>query len=566
MLEMTSRPSRALDGWIERPRSDKGIHFADAHDEWKFVDFESLARRALATAGWFTQIGLPAAGVVAIVLPTGVDFVASFFGALVAGGTPCPIAPPGTFTGVQQYVQHCVHILRTVKPSIVIAEDSFFSMIAEAAEKAGVCAPIVVNDIRGESNFSPRPPAVVGLIQPTSGATGAPRPVRVTRENLSANIAMLSRWLNVSALDVVATWLPLHHDMGLIGYLLTPVVLQMSTWIMRPDQFIANPKRWLALLGRQGATITGCPSFALKYVVRRVKPEHLRDWDFSTLRAIVVGAERVDADALRQFAELLRPSGFSDRVFLPAYGLAEATLSVTGRRFSEAPVAVKPSWSELRFGEPVTIVDRADISDARIGDSGGWLVGCGPAHPDLSLRILNENGDAVPAGCLGEIAVSGPSVASGYVDHNRPGDPARDFVELRTGDAGFVVGDELFVIGRIGDSVKVRGRTLYVETLERKLWSELEIKSERTVVLAGVYEGEDIVALVAEMDEGPWIDAARHILAREVGEAVRVEICCVPRGFIQWTSSGKPRRRLMWNNLLREMLARSRNASRGDAA
>jgi acyl-CoA synthetase (AMP-forming)/AMP-acid ligase II len=553
--------------WIERPQSDKGLYFAGALDEWKFVDFESLAHRVSATARWFTQIGLPPAGVVAIVLPTGLDFVAAFFGTLAAGGTPCPLAPPGAFTRAQDYIQHCGNILRTVQPSLVVADQSLLHLIAEAAEKAGVPAPVVVGDVGTEGHFSPRPLAEISLIQATSGSTGAPRPVRVTRENLSANLAMISRWLDVSPLDIGATWLPPHHDMGLIGCLLMPVAFQMSTWIMRPDQFIANPKRWLALLGRQGATMTACPSFALKYAARRIKPDDLGDWDFSPLRAVVVGAERVDADALRLFSERLRPSGFSDRAFLPSYGLAEATLSVTGHPVGKVPLAVKPAWSELRFGEPVTVLDTADIGETCVGDGGGWLVGCGAPHPDLALHILNEDGDPVPPGCLGEIAVSGPSVTTSYFNHDGTAALTQERPQLRTGDAGLIIQGELFVIGRIGDSVKVRGRTLYVETLEQKLWSEVEIKRERAVVLAGAHQGDDIVALVAEMVEGPWIDDARQVLARETGEAVRLEIRCVPRGFIQWTSSGKPRRRLMWTSFLREgLFAPSLNARPGDVA
>jgi len=537
--------------WLEAPRCNKGLHFAGPNNEWQFIDYGALARRTLTTADWFTRIGLSRAGIVAIVLPSGPDFVAAFFGTLAGGGTPCPLPPPGPFSRAQDYVQYCSHILRLIQPKIIVTHSSLMTTVDAAASAAGVVRPETVYvDNSANCSFTPRPQAELALVQATSGSSGAPKPVRITLDNLTANLGMITRWLGVSDVDVGASWLPLHHDMGLIGCLLMPVTSQIPVWIMRPDQFVAHPIRWLRCLGLEGVTLTASPSFALKYTAKRVSAEDIEGYDFSALRALVVGSERVDALALDGFSKSLRHNGFSSAAFMPAYGLAEATLSVTGDQIGKLPIAVSLDWQRMDFGGPITVRERASIGELSPRDESDWLVGCGVPHPELELRILDEDGNSLPSAHLGEISIAGPSVASGYIENGSQAAKSLDSLSLLTGDAGFLFANELFVVGRIGDSIKIRGRTVFVEELESKLLARLQLRRERVVVLAGTHRGAESVVLLAELEEGPWINQARRFLAHEVGEAIRIEIRCIQRGGIQWTSSGKPRRRIMWSNLL----------------
>jgi fatty-acyl-CoA synthase len=538
--------------WLEDPRAGYGIHFADEQGGWNFWDYPKLASAVARAADAIVEHRDGHGGVVTVVTRTGPEFIAAFFGSLLAGNTPSPLAFPLTMRDPRQYVQHATAILEVAQPTLVLADESLREMLAEAATEAGLRHAPHVLAVSGEAatpTFHER--AELALLQFTSGSSGRPRGVRVTWENIESNIAMIRHWLRWTDDEPLATWLPLYHDMGLIGGVLTPLVNQTDIWIMRPDQFIRDPLLWLECFGSRQVAVGVAPNFGFAYATKRIPDEALEGMDFSPWKAAIVAAERLDPQALGKFAQKLAPHGFRASAIRPAYGLAEATLAVTGLPLNKVPGTLRIDWDEARMGQPILVEDETTLAEPdRVGAGDGWLVACGEPHPGVTLTIADEDGNALPERCLGEIVVEGSTVAHGY--EGRPGATTRfDGRRLHTGDAGFFADGDLFVLGRLGDSIKVRGRTVFVEDVEARLTNLDEVHKGKCVVLAGVHEGRNHLVALVEATAGGWMDGARAILQSEGGSEVSVAVVAAERGTIERTSSGKPRRRVLWQAFVR---------------
>ena len=537
--------------WIEDPRPDAGYHFADDDGGWTFWDYPRIARLAASAARQIEELRSRPAGPVSIVTRTGPEFIAAFVGTLLAGHVPSPLALPVFARDRQRYVDHAASIMRAADPALVVVDEGVQDVLADAATAADLGHSPHTLALDEDDDTSRRTPAELALLQFTSGSSGRPRGVRVTWENLESNIAMIRGWLEMGPNEQTATWLPLYHDMGLIGCFLTPMVNQSDVWIMRPDQFIADPLRWIDCFGSRGVEIGVGPNFAFAYAAKRLSDEALEGMDFSAWRIAIVGAERLDPAVLGGFAKRLQRHGFRGAgAFLPAYGLAEATLATTGVPHAAMPRAVRPDWDRARFGAELPIAEEAPLSETdRIGAGDGWVVGCGGAHPGVAVEIVDEDGAALPDGYLGEIAVEGLTIADGY-EGGGQGSTRFEGRRLRTGDAGFTSGGELFVMGRLGDSVKVRGRTVFVEDVEARLATVDGIQKGKCVVLAGTDATRETLVALVEAPPGEWSEGAATILLNEVGRDAVVKVLAGGPGTIERTSSGKPRRRVMWTDLV----------------
>jgi len=330
--------------------------------------------------------------------------------------------------------------------------------------------------------------------------------------------------------------------------MITPVITGTELWIMTPEQFIRSPRRWLDCFGHRGATLTTAPSFGYAYCARRVKPEQLAGSDYSNWRIAILGAERIDPVALYDFCDLVRPYGFGEGALVGAYGLAETTLAVTGVEPGAGSPLLRPAAASADLGQPVEVggtgvlgVDRAD---------GNWLSGCGKPIGGLEVRIIDEQGRAMPDGTFGEIVVSGSSVAEGYLEADGRIVPfAPD--GLHTGDGGFVWEGQLYVVGRITDSLKVRGTMLFAEDLEAQLGQLEGLAGLQTVVLLGRHGDRDhAVLLVEDGSSGVWLDSAVATLRAATTAEINLAVLRGKRGAIDRTSSGKPRRRVLWRQLV----------------
>ncbi|NLU78260.1 fatty acyl-AMP ligase [Micromonospora sp. HNM0581] len=507
--------------WLDDPRTDRGIRFSRPDGSWQSWSYARLAGLARARAADLLARGVAPGDVVGVVLPTGPDFVGTLFGALLAGATASPLAPPATFGDPDRYTEHVAAALTVMRPRLVVVDTASAAALSGVAARAAV--PVVdVAQLSGEAApGGAMPPTRLALLQFTSGTTGTVRGVRVPYPALEANVAAIRRWLEMTPDDPTASWLPVHHDMGLVGCLLAPIVTGADLWLLTPAEFVRRPTRFLECFGRHGARLTAMPGFGLAHVVRRVRAEQLAGLDFTHWRAIIAGAERIQPATLDSFADLLGPYGLRREALLPAYGLAEATLAVTG-------LPLGTGWRQVP------------------GPDGVPVVGCGVPLAGTEVTVVDDDARPVGDGVVGEILVGGAAVTDGYA-----GGPTFPGARVRTGDAGFARDGELFVLGRLGDSLKVHGRTVFAEDVDALLGAALGVPPGRLASVLGLRAGTPVVVVYLEHPRPEWLPRIPGLVRPLVPQAA-VHVVPTPAGSVPRTTSGKPKRRLLWRRHLTE--------------
>lgn len=523
-------PARQLYGLITE---DKALTYAD------------LDKRARAIAVGLD--GLAANARVILVHSSPLAFAAAFFGCLYKGCVPVPVPPPRPGRGID----HLRRIALDAGAELILAGHNFASL-AETMEKLPL--PCLVTDAPdhgfGGDPDSWRPRAITGdsiaLLQYTSGSTSNPKGVVVTHDQLLSNEAMIAEAFRHDEHTRVASWLPLHHDMGLIGCLLNPLFVGGSAWFMDPLRFVQRPIRWLEAIGRLAITTAGAPNFAYDLCCDRITPDQREKLDLSSWTLAFCGAEPVRSATLDRFAATFAPCGFRREALYPCYGLAEATLFVSGGTKAEGPRSLKVRAAALARG-------RIEVSDTPIDPS---FVDCGYAWRGQEVAIVDPRTLALAeSGRIGEIWIAGPGVAAGY--WNRPDATAEVFDAsivgrteryLRTGDLGFLHEGRLFITGRLKDVIVIDGRNHHAEDIE------LSIRTSLTTAGAGA-----CAAFVAGNSARPELTLVVELPARsldrsdDVFRAVRravalnhdldaAAVMIVEMGAIPRTSSGKLRR------------------------
>jgi acyl-CoA synthetase (AMP-forming)/AMP-acid ligase II len=522
--------------WISRPPADRAIHFSDGHGGWTATSYSAMATMVRQVAGELIEDEVGRGDVVLIIGENSKEFVAMFYGVLYIGATPATVPPPMPLSRPEEYSRRLASILDTLKPAAVLAPSEIAALVDRVAARHG-CR--VLTETKPDAPVTQTSLVIggTGLIQFSSGSSGSPRGVCISRDALNANVTAISQWLPFGPGDRGVCWVPFYHDMGLVGCLIMPVASAANIWYMRPEEFILSPLRWLRAIAENGGTSSAVPSFSLTHILRRVRPAELNGLDLSGLRSLVIGAERVAPAALGDFFELLKPFGLAHSALLPAYGLAEATLAVTGVRAPGHQVHTRlVNPSALAVGKPVEFP--AAPSGASVE-----LTSCGRPVGAVEVAIVGTDGRPLPEGSFGEISVHGDSVATGYLD-----EPPFNG-ELRTGDMGFMRDGELYVVGRAGDSIKRNGRWIFAEDVEQ-IAVAASVHGQYTIALLGAVEGQGsaVILLGGRRAESEVQDVGRTVAARMPG--LRVLVAQVPKSHIKRTTSGKPRRRAMWAELL----------------
>lgn len=517
------------------------------------------ARRVAASLGGLRTGSTPR---ILVVLPSGRRFGAAFYGTWLRGGTPVPLPPPSAFSKPTEYRGHVARSCTAVDADAAICAESHCALLREALD-VPVFAVEDLIEAAPADELAPVPD--VAVVQLTSGSTAAPKAVRITRAVLEAHVETVSSWLGYDRRTSSTTWLPMFHDMGLVGFVCASTIGSPAR-ILQPETFVRNPLAWLICHGRDGATLSSTPPFGLDHVVRRVKPHQLEGFDFSQWTALVVGSERIAPEKLRRFAALLGPFGFDPAAFLPAYGLAEATLAVTGhRRVGRLRVAALGASGRAR--PVVTEIDFAsNDADEHAATSTGHIVGSGCAVPGMGFRVVDGEGEEVPDGVFGAILVRGRSLADGYEAGGR--ELVQQFGdEFDTGDIGFTDAEELFVLGRAGDSIRVRGQSVFADDIDARLATVSGLPARRACVLLGeTSTGASAVVVVERALDDDVREAVARTVRQVVGQAVSVRIVNAGPGGILRTTSGKPRRRVLWGLQRDGVLERRAPVSKGDGS
>ncbi|MET3431180.1 amino acid adenylation domain-containing protein/non-ribosomal peptide synthase protein (TIGR01720 family) [Herbaspirillum seropedicae] len=522
---------------------------ADASGERRF-SFAQLDLRARAYAAAFQQ-RCPQGARVLLVLENDEHYVQAFLGCLYAGMVAVPVFPPESVR--PQHLKRLAGIAADAQAACVVLPEQLRQTCAQAA-LFGVAELLAAEQVADADavhwrEHTPQPQDIA-FLQYTSGSTSAPKGVMVSHGNLMANEAAISACMRVREDDIFVTWLPLYHDMGLIGGLLQGLVRGLKTVLCSPRYFLERPLRWLELVARHRGTVSGGPDFAYRLCVERIKPAQLQGVDLSSWRVAFCGAEPLRADTFPAFIERFSAAGFSAGAAYPCYGLAEATLIVSGGPPHGAHAAAFDT-AELAAGRAV----EGGPDDTR-------LVACGGIAPHHEVRII-EDGRVQQDGVVGEIEVCGPSVTQGY--WQRAQESAAAFVErdgrrwLRTGDLGFLRNGQLYIAGRRKDLIIVRGQNVYPQDIERAVEDQVEAVRKGRVAAFAVSTGEgEGIGVAAEISRGMQKLAAPSVIASAIAEAVaqasleapHVVILLNPGGLPK-TSSGKLQRsacRSGWRN------------------
>jgi fatty-acyl-CoA synthase len=530
------------------------------------VTYERLRDEAAAVAGGLRERGLGRGDTVALMLPTGLDFLRSFLGILLARAVPVPIYPPLRLDRLEEYAARQSAILadagvrllvtiprarpiaRLLKPRVPTLAD-----VATADEVAAEGAPLAGPESEGSD------PA---LIQYTSGSTGQPKGVLLTHENLLANVRAIAAGLEMRPADVGVSWLPLYHDMGLIGSWLLCLHHGLPLTLLPPTAFLARPERWLWAIHERRATLSPAPNFAYELCVRRIPDEALEGLDLSSWRAAFNGAEPVSAGTLARFARRFAPHGFRPEAMTPAYGLAECSVGLAVSPVGRGPrvdrVAREPFQREGR-AEPAVAGDATALE----------FVSAGRELPGHDVRIVDEAGAERPDRIVGRLVFRGPSVTSGY--YRRPEATAAITLPggwLDSGDLAYRADGEIHVCGRSKDLIIKAGRNLVPQEIEEAAAS-VEGVRRGCVVAFGVESaalGTEGLVVVAETRVADEAGRERLVgaVTASVAEAVQVppdRVVLVPPGAVPKTSSGKVRRADAKERYLAGSLGRPRRTS-----
>ncbi len=540
------------------------------------VEVRRLARHLAAEAGRGERALL--------VYPPGLEFVVAFLACLEAGVVAVPVHPPRPRAGLGSLGTFAAD----AEPRLLLGTAGQLDRLRRAAGEelhpALAAARWLATALEedgpgaGSDRAAPEPgwtpPAVAGgdlaFLQYTSGSTAAPKGVMVSHDNLAANQAAIEASFRMSEESVVVSWLPPYHDMGLIGTVLQPLWCGGTAVLMSPLSFLQRPRRWLEAVTRYRATTTGGPDFAYALTARRVGEEERAGLDLSSLTVAFSGAEPVRPGTLDRFHHAFAGCGFRREAFYPCYGLAEATLFVSGGRVGEVPKTLEVETPAGDGGQGETAPRR--------------LTGCGAAWSGEVIAITDpETGRPQPPGAEGEIRVAGPSVARGY--WRRPEltrETFRRAIEpggepyLRTGDLGFLdEAGELYVSGRLKDLIVVRGRNLYPQDLEAAAEAaHPAVRMAGAAAFAVEVAGEErvVVALEVERREeaaaGDAVEAVCQALVTSHGVAAHT-VVALRAGSLPRTTSGKVRRqpcRRAWLAGELEPLARVGEGAVGEAA
>jgi acyl-CoA synthetase (AMP-forming)/AMP-acid ligase II/acyl carrier protein len=477
-----------------------------------------LARRIRSLGRRFAA--MQARGERAVLLyPTGLDYITSLYACLYAGVIAVPAYPPR----INRHLSRILGIVEDCAPRYVLTDSSVMAGVKDVLANHPQLQKLewIVTDTLDateSADWRPAPSAndAPAFLQYTSGSTSAPKGVIVTHENLTRNLTLIGEGFGVDQESTIVSWLPMYHDMGLIGNILATGWLGSECYVMSPAAFVRRPAAWLQAISRFGATASGGPNFAYDLCAEKISAEECAGLDLSRWRTAFNGAEPLRAATMERFAEKFAPYGFTRRAFFPCYGLAEATLFVAGSRPGTGTVEQEFDKREIVNHQAVS---RKDHGAAQT------YVSSGQAHVDRVTVVDPSSRRECPAGTVGEIWVSDRSVARGYwgkseVSSEVFGARLASTGEgpfLRTGDLGTIRDGELFVLGRLKDLIIVRGRNVYPQDIEATAELSSPALCPRGVVAFGVEQaGEERLVIVAEVLR----EQRSRLKADEEGEAV----------------------------------------------
>jgi fatty-acyl-CoA synthase len=530
-------------------RGETGCNFFSARGELELVlPYRELRRRAQELAPRLAGLDYARGSRVAIVAETSPEFLEFFFACQYAGLIPVPLPLSVNFGGREAYEQRLRGMLRTAQARVAVATEELIATLRSAAAGTGmnlVGTPDELRELpRHDASLRPLGVDEPCYIQYSSGSTSAPRGVLITQQAVADNAAAIAEHgLGITNRDRCVSWLPLYHDMGLVGCCLTPIMTQTTVDYIATTGFARRPLTWLKVMTEQRGTISFAPTFGYELCARRAAKADLATFDLSSWRVAGVGGEMIRVRALQEFADRFATSGFRSAAFLPSYGLAEATLAVT---FSSAGEGIEIDW--VRCG-PTLERDRRAVpaEPARCGqtDRARAFAVCGRPMPRYRVEIRDDRNESLPDRVIGRVCIQGPSLMRGYF---RDLQATRSVVTadgwLDTGDMGYLIDGRLVITGRSKDLIIFNGRNIWPQDLEWAI-ERLETVRSGDVAAFAVTEEDDRERVVVVVECRQIDPMERHQLRQAVKAtvhkvaSVECEVVLAPPGSLTFTTSGK---------------------------
>ena len=548
----------ALEWHVQRHPNRVHVQLLSDEGAIEPITYGELHHRGACLAAGLVTLGVSAGDRVALMLPTGREYLESFVACVLLGAVPVPIYPPARAKQIEEHFRRHERILSNAGTRVLIT----FEQVHQVSRLLAAAVPGLDHLttpalLRAQAPLSlavRSQPSDLAFIQYTSGSTGDPKGVALSHENLLASLRSMAKALQVTPNDVFVSWLPLYHDMGLIGAWMGALTCGFPLVLMSPLAFLARPVRWLEAIAQFGGTISGGPNFAYELCLRRIDPQQLNGIDLSSWRLAFNGAEPVSASTIAAFAQQFAAFGFSPRAMTPVYGLAEATLGVTFTPSGRGPKIETVSRQSL--GE------QSRALPASAGDDTLTLVSSGVPIPEFEVRIMSGSSAEVADRGEGEIQFRGPGASSHYFNNPQATAGLKDGEWTRTGDRGFMLDGELYITGRDKDVVIRAGRNLYPYALESAL-AEVQGVRRGCVAVIGANDpdtGHEALVVIAESRDSAT--QAHEAMRRQI-EALTIEhmglaadhVLIVPPHTVLKTSSGKIRRAAMAERFTRGVLS-----------
>lgn len=548
MTTPTTLSPTTLGAALRRAASEgagQGLRFVDKREVETPLGWGDIYLRAQQLAGGLRDRGVAPGDRVAIILPTCPAFFDAFFGAILAGAVPVPLYPPVRLGRLDEYHARTTAMLNAAGARMLLTDDRVWRILGETVRRTQI-ACLTTAEVHGEPLHVEGAPTDLAMVQFSSGTTVDPKPVALSHANVLANVAAILNFVidqDHHRSRAGVSWLPLYHDMGLIGCVFPALLQPGSLTLIPPELFIARPALWLRALGRSGAVVSPAPNFAYALCVDRIKDDEMQGVDLSNWRLALNGAEPVSPATLHRFVARFARWGLRPEALTPVYGLAEASLAVT---FSDPTTPFRTvRFDRAALGNGVVRVantgsdpgTESGVAGTDDGDAGVELVSVGAPLPGVEVQA--------PTATIGAVRVRGPSVMVGYL--NQPERTAQTLVDgwLDTGDLGFLHEGELFVTGRSKDLLILRGRNHAPHEVEQAVDSVDGVRVGCAAAVSFLPEGGDherLLLFVEAKDPAPGLEqrCAAAVLTRThlaVDEVILLEPGTLPR-----TSSGKIRR------------------------
>ncbi|MDO8420189.1 MAG: AMP-binding protein, partial [Rubrivivax sp.] len=520
------------------------IHLADEMETR--ISYRQLADASDAIAAGLQRAGLQPRQAVAIMLPTSPGYFHTYFGILRAGGIPVPIYPPARASQLEDHVRRHTGILANAQAVVLVSVPQAMAVARLLQARVPGLRAVLTPEQLAAGGGAPVPVVVqaedIAFIQYTSGSTGQPKGVALTHANLLANIRAMAQAIAATTDDVFVSWLPLYHDMGLIGAWLGSFLVGFPLVVMSPLAFLARPRRWLETLSSHRGTLSAGPNFAYELCLSRIEDDALPGLDLSRWRLAFNGAEAVSPDTVQRFGPRFAACGLRPEAMTPVYGLAEASVGLLFPPLGRGPRidrVVRQTFESERRALPAPPDDAGALR----------FVACGRALPGHEVRIVDDAGQPVAERIEGRLEFRGPSATRGY--WRAPEQTARLFDRgwLDTGDRAYAAEGDVFVTGRVKDIVIRGGRNLYPQEIEEAVGAVAGIRKGCVAVfgVADAHSGTERLVVLAEASprQARGTEALRDAVARAVVDAIGEpadEIVLAPPHTVLKTSSGKVRR------------------------